>query len=327
MYLCYDVKGIQRFIFSVPKLKCVIGASGMIAQFDRKTVAEKAASCGAKRIFSGGGRGAFCCDSEAAAKELANALIAAAHAIGLDIRIGVAARFSQAAHHADRLYPYCPETLEGEPCAMSGLWPVPAGRFPGVKEGVHPLVWKRAKEAKDDHLGNCLLDDLRGRNRIPAALDGYELAFLRNVNPDPDDEEDERAEAKAGQAALGGRNRWAVVAMDGNDMGWQFLVPERERWSEDKTLPWLECMSTKLEECTREAFLVALGNAMAVWADEVSWQDRLGSCTVTRTNRSVVILPFRPLILGGDDVTMLCHPSCAMNFALEMAKTFREHSQ
>ena len=25
MYICYDIKGIQRFIFSVPKLKCVIG--------------------------------------------------------------------------------------------------------------------------------------------------------------------------------------------------------------------------------------------------------------------------------------------------------------
>ena len=34
VYVSYDIKGIQQFIFSVPRLKCMIGASGQIANFD-----------------------------------------------------------------------------------------------------------------------------------------------------------------------------------------------------------------------------------------------------------------------------------------------------
>ncbi|MEA2061393.1 MAG: hypothetical protein U9P10_12985 [Thermodesulfobacteriota bacterium] len=38
IYLCYDVKGIQSYIFKIPKLKYIIGGSALIDQFDKETV-------------------------------------------------------------------------------------------------------------------------------------------------------------------------------------------------------------------------------------------------------------------------------------------------
>jgi hypothetical protein len=330
MYLCYDIKGIQRFIFSVPKLKCVIGASGLIAEFDEDTVVQIGREYSAERVFSGGGRGAFRCTSQEQAEDFEGKLIDAAHRIGLDIRIGIAELLSDAAHHADRLYPYCPKTLEGPPCAMSGLWPA-------EKEGkAHRLVFMRAAMAGKDRLGRTILQELRSLELIPDELKGYELRFFKNVNPEPDTDEDpglDEREARAAQAALGNRNRWAVVAMDGNDMGRQFLAFEamraREDWPEEKTREWLKIMSSQLNSCTRIAFLTALGRAIAAWFTGTPPED-LDGCFVEDANgdrTNTLILPFRPLILGGDDLTMLCHSTYAMQFVRDLSETFQEQSR
>ena len=336
MYLCYDIKGIQRFIFSVPKLKCVIGASGLIDEFDKQTAEKLGQQSGAKRIFSGGGAAVYDCQDDRLAEQLADRLIDAAHQIGLDVRIGKTSKLSDAVHHADRLYPCLPEPLrgndplDGEPCTMSGLWPVPDGIEGGGVKGAHPLVTRRVSEARKDHLGKRILKELRQADLIPESLAEYEIAFFRNVSPDPDDDVAEEALAVAGQAALGNRNRWAVVAMDGNDLGRQFLefekLRDRERWDEGRERTWLASMSEKLDECTRTAFRVALSRALGEWAEnQAAAEGRLNACLSHATNELVV--PFRPLILGGDDVTLLCHSAHAMTFVREMAARFRELSR
>ena len=322
MYLCYDIKGIQRYIFSIPKLKCVVGGSGLIAEFDRDA-RENGGPTRAEWIFSGGGRGAFHCPSQDVARSLERHLIAAAHSIGLDIRLGIDEALSQAAHHADRLYPYCPESLDGMPCRVSGLWPSPEGK-------PHPLVGLRYATARRDHLGTWIIDRLREFNLIPPALQSYEMSFFKSVKPEPEADgwDDDTAEAQAGQAALGGRNRWAIVAMDGNDMGRQFLAFEanrkRENWGEETMRHWLRAMSESLADCTRRAFLNSLAAVLEAWAKDT--EDDLDDCVVEAASGSSterLILPFRPLILGGDDVTMLCHPTYAMSFVQQMAKHFQ----
>ena len=57
-YLCYDIKGIQQFIFSVPKLKYVVGASLLIDEFDRKA-GEGEVFLARKRFLPGAARGPF----------------------------------------------------------------------------------------------------------------------------------------------------------------------------------------------------------------------------------------------------------------------------
>ena len=34
--LSYDIRGIQQIIFAVPNLRCIIGASNLVAEFDQK---------------------------------------------------------------------------------------------------------------------------------------------------------------------------------------------------------------------------------------------------------------------------------------------------
>ena len=105
-YLCYDIKGIQSFIFKIPRLKYIIGGSVLIDRFDKQDVMSLERP-GVTRLFSGGGKGAFLCDDQELSG-LKQALISKAHAIGVDIRLGSDASFSVAAQHADELYPFVP---------------------------------------------------------------------------------------------------------------------------------------------------------------------------------------------------------------------------
>jgi hypothetical protein len=345
VFLSYDIKGIQRFIFSVPKLKCIIGASGIIAQFDERAE-ELATQFGAELIFSGGGRGVFECLRQEPVSQLANALVASAHEVGLDMRIGSAESLSEAVQGADQLYPFCPNGLEGEPCILSGLWPVSNQREINVKRGVHPLIWRRIVEARRDELGKTILKRLEKDERIPEVLKPFDLEFFKNVSPyiaseyiDEDEEakRQDEAEARTGQAAIGGRNRWAIIAMDGNDMGRQFeayrKLSDRNGWSEADQRDWIRAMSSALKECTWQASVDAIHKVLELWSNDglergygpefEPWRvkDDNGMCT----NR--MILPMRPLVLGGDDVTLLCHPSFAMEFVRYMSKRFTEISK
>ena len=115
-------------------------------------------------------------------------------------------------------------------------------------------------------------------------------------------------------------------------MGRQFLAFEarrqRESWPEEKSRQWLAEMSGKLEECTRKAFLMALGGVMKAWGDKmIAVEGDLEGCRATHDGASRLILPFRPLILGGDDVTILCHASYAMPFVQAMTREFHRRSR
>ncbi|MCO6454201.1 MAG: hypothetical protein J5I93_02695 [Pirellulaceae bacterium] len=336
MYLCYDIKGIQKFIFAVPKLKCVIGGSGLIAEFDK--LAEELAP--EAWIFSGGGRGAFECSDAAAVGELDKALVKQAHQRGLDIRIGVDRSLTRAAQHADRLYPFRPPNIAGHPCALSGLWPVAKGEGKGRGRDIHSLIGSRIERARRDDLGVDILKSLRSLGGIPQELENFQLQFFKNVSPDKDDEPEDYDEAMAARAALGNRNRWAVIAMDGNDMGRQFRAFETEALknsqpgvalSDASLQGWLPEMSRQLARCTREAFLAALADVIAAWAEDTCKEDRdanrtpFAACAIPGTND--VVLPFRPLILGGDDVVLLCHCSYAMRFVETMASRFEQLSR
>lgn len=51
LYLSYDIPSIQKLVFRVPKLKCIIGASSQVVDFDdfvKKTFPKS------KLVFAGG---------------------------------------------------------------------------------------------------------------------------------------------------------------------------------------------------------------------------------------------------------------------------------
>lgn len=323
-YLSYDIKGIQHFIYSVPKLKCMVGTSSQIHQFDRDLSTSIASECDAEKIFAGGGHGVFRC-VKSRARELSEKLLRTAHSYGLDIRIGVSEDFSDALNNATHLYPYLPpeNEMSGFPCSLSGLWPV------GSKtQTVHSIIRKRMREAKKDQLGRTLLDAI-DPNLIRSIVGTAQPEFFLNVHQDKfqDDEEEtlelDRARAAAACCSLGNRNRWAIVAMDGNDVGRQFK--QLTKTTDRGLLPQrIALVSRQLQNLTESSLVKALEKCLADWFKSNASDLRSFSYSDNDVRRFV--LPIRPLICGGDDVVLLCHSSLAMQLVEAMCEEFEQGS-
>lgn len=324
-WLCYDIKGIQQFIFSVSKLKYIVGASLLIDEFDQ--LAGTINMDGVKHVFSGGGKGTFQCDTENTSTKLRSELVSRAHNVGLDLRIGISSSLSEAARHADDLYPFVPDSLDNEPCSVSGLWPTapPDCKTVDKRPGVHPLIAARAEKVRDgqtrlldkrvlDAIGSNLPPDL---NDFASGLK-YGLEFLTAVRAGSATEDDFWI-ARAADAALGNRNRWAVLSMDGNDMGCQFRVFDQGNPNEKTKLAWMSKMSSELKSTTQNAFYAGLTKTIVQWWEKAK-EDIVLKNAYEQAER--VILPFRPLIVGGDDLLCLCHCSCAIEMAKEISKEF-----
>lgn len=304
MYLCYDLAGIQSHIFKIPKLKHIIGGSAQIDKFDRQTVLDLNID-GVKRLYSGGGKGAFYCENEENIAQLKKDLLESAHQLGLDIRFGIAEEFLTASSSADELYPCLPDSLEGVPCAVSGMYPVKSNGE------VHELVKKRLFE--------------RGTKMFrwyeESLLDGLEIGeagevqaeFFHNV------EAEDGPEGRRGSYALGGRNRWAVICMDGNDIGSQLREKmEDSNLSQDQLVQWVGAMSSALDNVTRNAVRKAISVVVDLWSKSKDYPEELFEN---------LILPIRPLIVGGDDVVVLCHSSYAFDFVEAVMEAFEKESQ
>ena len=311
-YLCYDVKGIQAFIFAIPRLKYIVGGSVLIDQFDRDTI-PKLSSDGARCLFAGGGKGVFACD-DATAETTKHQIIEEAHAIGLSIAIGQSKDYSEAAQCADRFFPFMPESneLDGHPCQASGLYPV---RIRPGSENVHSVVRKRVFQRGDllrRRLEDRLLTDLR-IPQIKACSDARNVEFFHDIGDDKD-------EGGCALDALGGRGRWAIICMDGNDIGSQFRAFQASRPSETEMCEYVKAMSLALDACSQHAAARGCEEVLRHWAREA---DRVADGT---TADGTVILPLRPVVVGGDDIVVLCHAQYAFDFVTEACRAFAEQS-
>src|SRR5574344_135430 len=238
LYLCYDIRGIQTFIFRIPKLKYIIGGSALIDRFDRETMPGLDVP-GCRLLFAGGGKGSFSCDSEKCASELQTRITGEAHCIGLDIRFGKNEDYSAASKNATELFPYIPEDLTGEPCPVSGLYPVMDGR-------PHPTVQKRLF-SRGEKMFRWFEHRLLNADMLSPLPEEYgDAEFFGNVSA-TNDAGKRDAEGERGSAALGDRNRWAVICMDGNDMGSQMQIKIRELKdgtnAQEQMPRWIQTMS------------------------------------------------------------------------------------
>ncbi|MCP4118520.1 MAG: hypothetical protein GY737_24600 [Desulfobacteraceae bacterium] len=324
-YLSYDIRGIQQFIFSIPQLKYIIGGSLMIAGFDRKW---ENPPDGVEKIFTGGGKGIFRIENDAVKQDFQEDLIRSAHSKGLDIRLGSATTFTDAMTAADDLHPFLPEAqdLEGYPCKVSGLWPVAEGRGKGPEKKIHPKVYLRKKELEKDYFTDRFLGpDSAVCNAISQGLNGYKPEFFTHISGEDDEGNKEDMErGRAGDNALGQRRRWAVIAMDGNDIGAQFRHAVSLKKNDINARSRIAFMSRELaEHCTAGAFEDALNSVVRDWMAEAE----LEKCIYQAGNEPRLVLPFRPLILGGDDILLLAHGSYALKFVRILSEAFTRKSQ
>lgn len=312
-YLCYDIKGIQHYIFAIPKLKYCIGGSRQIDDFDKndtKGLPQDIKGC--QLIFAGGGKGAFHCDDEDVANKLKMGLVKLAHGKGLTIRFGCDENYENAAKNITDTYCYQPESLDGHPCSVSGMYP--------TTSDVHPLMKEREKlgseHGYESQTETKLLEQLKERT-------GKEYSFFYNVKEGDYGSHKGDPSGDMGYESLGCRNRWAVICMDGNDIGMQFTKFKEAfpyEANKDKWREWLPVMSQELDECTRAAFVAGM---LAVEKEYSAFVDKAYSNGDERKN----VLPMRPLIVGGDDVTVLVGCNYAMTFVKAVVEEFTKHSR
>ena len=326
VFLSYDIKGIQNIIFGIPRLKGIVGASGDVAELDRKFGALHSPAEGVRRIFAAGGRGVFQVNDEQL-DGLIKLIVSETNEKGFDVRIGVDEELDKATQNADRLYPYLPSDMRGFPCTESGLLPAGSGRR------VSQIFANRIKGAKKDELGKSILDDpgLTFKTKVPCAA-----AFFKNVNPEYEQEElanflpndyrnglDEIA--RTAKRVLGGRNRWAIVALDGNDIG-QLYDNLYDKYKQDQNLyaEKLEQTSQAISTATRDSFLFALNECLEFWYARILDRNKQICICKDSDGNQQFLLPFRPLILGGDDVVLICHSALAIKFVETMSMKFTE---
>ena len=246
-----------------------------------------------------------------------------AHDWGLDIRFGQHEAYSEAAHAATRLHPFVPggNELDGHPCATSGLYPVA-----DAKQS-HRVVAERVFE-KGDLRTRHFEQRLLGERIVPGPeLVGNEVVFFRAVTQD---EGDKDSMAVAAAHAFGGLNRWAVIAMDGNDMGRQFREQSKSLKGNDAAMQaWIREMSASLDDCSTAAAIAGVEAVSRKWSADLGTEacrratvDAAGS-----EDHGKVVLPIRPLVVGGDDIVVLCHPRYAFDFVTAATEAWSKTSE
>ncbi|MCC5848937.1 MAG: hypothetical protein JJU29_12695 [Verrucomicrobia bacterium] len=318
VYLCYDLKGIQSFIFAVPRLKYICGGSALIDRFDRDIalgISQEPKFGLVECLFTGGGKGAFKCPDTPTAEQLMDTLVKEAHQDGLSISFGLDVRYSEAALQTERSFPYLPPATKmgGHPCPESGLYP--------TEETEHEMIRRRVWQ-HDDHLARRYEKELLEPINVPGALldEAERLVFFHEVSEDTEN-------GRAGHAALGNRNRWAVITMDGNDMGRQHQAGKN--MAKEQYESWLQAMSAGLDETTRSACKQGIAKVIKAWKTDLE-KDRTSKNDLFqdfRDGKRNITLPIRPLVVGGDDIIVLCHVSYAMTFVKSVCEAFEHHSR
>jgi hypothetical protein len=261
---------------------------------------------GIEHVYSAGGKGAFKCPDFETAELLKNAIRIEAREIGIDIRFGMDADFSNAAKNTDDVYPFVPVELDGEPCNASGLYPL------GSEKGDHPVIHKRLFVQGNKMFRWFENDLIKDVMLFPGS--NAKLDFFHNV--DANDETDSIG-GKEGAAAIGNCNRWAVICMDGNDMGMQFRTKAGAHPSEDEMVRWIKTMSVALDRCSHEAVRSGIQEVIREWHDYEQ----------NEHTPDHFVLPLRPIIVGGDDIVLLCHTAYARSFVKKAIRVFNETSK
>ena len=373
-YLRYEIEGIVPYIYSVPKLKYVVGGSLLLSSFDREaggklysgrtniqdTTGEEVLSqedikfLRDKCIYTGAGCGTYFCESEDDVLKVKNFLIRLAHSsrYGISLFFGKGTTLQEAKPNTSDLHTFLPDNLEGEPCQASGLWPVKKdeGKGFGENKDVHPIIWNRCRPLANENTqpGNRywyhrmdqeILDQLKEHPSFPESLkNARKVEFLTVVR---DSEEvcdfetlsekgkkqalEDKKLAQLADKALGARNRWAILAMDANDLTKQVDALEKmlENVPKDaRKRCLLKIFHHRLPKCIRKAFIDALSEVVKEWWNSPDNDNHKED----DQEQGTVVLPFRPLILGGDDILCLCHSSYALDLARKVIEKFEATS-
>jgi len=103
-------------------------------------------------------------------------------------------------------------------------------------------------------------------------------------------------------------------------MGRHFHEQLGNNLKDDEIKSWIQIMSQTLDEITTQAAAAGTQRVVAEWAGS-----REGKESVTKGGK--ITLPIRPLLVGGDDIVVLCHCSYAVTFVKETMRIFEAFSK
>jgi hypothetical protein len=294
-----ETSGNQNFIFATNKLRENIGASeltyraGML--FVRDAVqAAGGPDAGITEVVAASGKAILLVPDAAVGRKIVSVVTRRAleEAPGLDLRGVVGPEFTWDQNQLHQRVGQAHRQLE----ALQSRLPGPVVRFqrlPVVDECVTSgLPAKRVADERDglppDEHGPRSAVSLAKlgagpswRQRLSALLRGHQVA-------------DNLPDATTELENLG--CDWlAVVHADGNDLGQVFLNFGRYTSGDEDYVNQLRQFSEALDHCTEKAFCTALGGLHPRQPDTP--------------------LPVVPLVLGGDDLTVVCDGRQAMTFA------------
>lgn len=289
----FDLTGKQRYIFATNTLREIIGASSIMDRIN-KEFAEKFES---ETIYSGGGNGtAFFTDPVrlSAAKE---------YLVSECSGNGIACFFSTVETDREDYAAY--EKLKAEMAEKKrrGVTPAPGMFMPHsdlcsscmtrnavAKSGDRKLCF--VCSAKIDAAEKAHVDIIKemGLNGSP------EKWFMMDLNEDIVE-----FNKKDGLYSL-----IAIVKMDGNALGKKLLAFMNKNRDDLRKMGFV---SVKLDEAARKSVARACGE---VFKDQISAGRKL---------------PFRPIIIGGDDIAFTIAPRYAFEFTRKVSEYFTENTR
>ena len=288
-----DVTGIQSFIFGSNRLAENVGASYLVKQALGDWLSDEVRGVGGKLLFSGGGNALVSSSSLETAKALVT---------GLHLRL-----------------------VEESP----GLGLVCAHRPDGAFEETYKLLHDDLRHAKSeklpdvgfdgagvvafappaDSLAVSQEDGLWISESTRARREAYNSATdeLHSVLRLGDGWEWSRELGKLGRSR-GERSLLGVIHFDGNALGQRFQKAS-------SSVEGLKALSDAVDEAGRQTLkesLLWVHKQLANLADELGYRDTF---------------PVRPILYGGDDITLVCEGRIALDLASKLLERWRESTK
>ncbi len=300
--LLLDVSGIQRYIFGTNRLKQIVGASGnirtVIAKNDEEdTFLDRLLNGKGDIIYSGGGNALLLFNSEEDAKDFSQrwSMKILEDYPGIQPAVGLCT-YEYNKDNFEEFLKVCREQLRISKAINSANLTLP--RYGLTAECVYTGSSAQCynNEIKTNHAGGNEYYSIIAKTKD----NGYDAAndrFYKEYNQDFS----ENFEDLAGTTGDNYRSGMAIVHIDGNDIGDMFskLITHDE----------FESSSKKVRRLFSDAMKFVINDIAEI---NNKYQKDLGL--------KKGVFPFRPIIVGGDDITYVCHASLGLWSAYSILK-------
>ncbi|MCH8555012.1 MAG: hypothetical protein LAT76_07625 [Schleiferiaceae bacterium] len=172
-----------------------------------------------------------------------------------------------------------------------------------------PVIWRQGLKKEEDYIDAGAIAKLE-------AFDNRSRLLKKSV---PEVDGFEGREMPANLEEWVQKDEWlAVIHADGNALGQTLIRLWDEKWTDDP-LPKIKRFSADLEQATKAAFQKTI---IEVFNDEL-----LNEKDASSGKDDNKMLPYRSIVIGGDDVTLICKAQHALPFVQAYLKNFEEATQ